>query len=60
MEEALAEGTKDARLFFHAGVIAEMTGQKHEALQWLRKAYAIRQMLNPSESEQVTRHLAGI
>jgi tetratricopeptide (TPR) repeat protein len=59
MEKALAEGTKDARLFFHAGVIAEMAGQKHEALQWLRKAYAIRQMLMPSERDQLTRHLAG-
>jgi len=60
MKQALAEGTEDARLFFHAGVIAAELGQNGEAQQWLKKAAGIRQMLLPSEQEQLSRHLAAL
>ena len=59
MQRALTEGTKDARLFFHAGVIAAMVGREKESRRWLREASAIQQMLLPSEREQLTRHLSA-
>ena len=38
MEKALAEGTIDARLFTHAGVLAAKLGRTTEAESWLTKA----------------------
>lgn len=58
MRRALAVGTKDARLFYHAGVIAAGQGRPQEARRWFRSAGAIRQMLLPGEREQLGRHLA--
>lgn len=60
MQRALAEGTQDARLFFHAGTIALKGGEKPEARRWLAKANQIRQMLLPSEREQLSRQLAAL
>jgi tetratricopeptide (TPR) repeat protein len=60
MERALAEGTKDARLFYHAGVIAAAAGEKQKARQWLGKASEIRQMLLPSERQDLSQHLAAL
>jgi tetratricopeptide (TPR) repeat protein len=60
MQRALAEGTKDARLFYHAGSIAAMNGQKHEARLMLNRAAAIKQMLLPSEREELSRALAKL
>ena len=53
MGRALAEGTEDARLFYHAGVIAGMVGEKEEGCQWLGQASLIKQMLLPSERKEV-------
>ena len=50
---ALAEGTEDARLFFHAGAIAAAAGRRGEAADWTQRSYAIRQMLYPSERRQL-------
>ncbi|MFN2432607.1 MAG: tetratricopeptide repeat protein [Gemmatimonadota bacterium] len=58
MERALAHGTQDARLFYHAGVIADMAERPQEARGWFEKADAIAQMLLPSERERVTERLA--
>ena len=60
MQRALAEGTKDARLLYHAGSIAAMNGQKQEARLMLNKAAAIKQMLLPSEREELSRTLAKL
>jgi tetratricopeptide (TPR) repeat protein len=60
MERALAEGTKDARLFYHAGVIAASAGEKQKAREWLGKASEIRQMLLPSERQKLSQHLAAL
>ena len=49
MQRALAEGTQDARLFFHAGVIALQAGHSADAERWLRKASEISHLLLPSE-----------
>ena len=49
-QQALAEGTRDARLFLHAGVIAAQRGRADEARVLLSQAQALRQMLLPSEN----------
>jgi tetratricopeptide (TPR) repeat protein len=49
MQRALAEGTEDARLFFHAGVIASQAGYAADAERWLHKASELSQLLLPSE-----------
>ncbi|MEO6182895.1 MAG: tetratricopeptide repeat protein [Verrucomicrobiota bacterium] len=50
---ALSEGTEDARLFFHAAVIAQAVGNAKNALTYSQKAAAIQQMLFPSEQKQL-------
>jgi tetratricopeptide (TPR) repeat protein len=49
IERALAEGTRDARLFLHASVIAAAGGRRSEAARWSREARALRFTLLPSE-----------
>jgi len=53
MSRALAHGTQDARLFFHATVIAAKTGKFDEASEWLAKARALTPLLLPSEVAQL-------
>ena len=60
MQLALAEGTIDARLFYHAGSIAAMNGLKQEARLMLNRAATIKQMLLPSEREELSRALAKL
>lgn len=47
--QALSEGTVDARLYLHAGVIAALNNDHKQARRWLERASAIQQMLFPSE-----------
>ena len=51
MEQALAEGTKDPRLFFHASVIASKAGQSEKAMKWFIATAAMNDLLLPSERE---------
>ena len=60
MRLALAEGTVDARLFYHAGKIAAAAGDRAEAAQWFLRATAIEQMLLPSERADLTREMATV
>jgi tetratricopeptide (TPR) repeat protein len=53
MSLGLAEGTKDARLCFHAAIIAHKLGQDEQARQWAQKANGFQQTLLPSEREQL-------
>jgi tetratricopeptide (TPR) repeat protein len=53
MERALAEGTRDARLFLHAASIAAANGRRADARGWLRKAEALKFTLLPSELDQL-------
>jgi tetratricopeptide (TPR) repeat protein len=53
MQCALAEGTHDARLFFHAGIIASQAGQSADAECWLRKANELSHLLLPSERNEL-------
>jgi tetratricopeptide (TPR) repeat protein len=57
MVRALAEGTADARLFLHAGVIDAAAGRHREARQWLKRAERLRATLLPSEASVLARHL---
>ncbi len=49
IREALAVGTRDARIFLHAASIAEAAGADDEARQYLESADGVRRMLLPSE-----------
>jgi len=60
MRHALAEGTQDARLFFHAGMISARCQQVDAARTWLVKAAALQAMLWPSERAQLTDQLAAL
>jgi tetratricopeptide (TPR) repeat protein len=60
MRRALGDGTRDARLFYHAGVIARASGRTDEARQWLRQASRMAQTLLPSEREQLAQHLSAL
>jgi tetratricopeptide (TPR) repeat protein len=60
MEKALAEGTMDARLFTHAGVLAARLGRTAEAESWLTKANDLQRTLLPSERKQLAETLAAL
>jgi len=49
MDLALSEGTRDARLFFHAAVIAGKAGRAENAHTWLSQAAPLLPLLLPSE-----------
>jgi tetratricopeptide (TPR) repeat protein len=58
MQRALAEGTEDGRLFFHAGMIASQASQAAEAERWLRKARSLSHLLLPSERNELQKAVA--
>ncbi len=60
MQSALAEGTKDARLFHHAGMIAARLGRTDEARKYCEQAHALQALLLPSERAQLTANLASL
>ena len=53
MQRALAEGTQDARLFFHAAIIASEAGHAADAERWLCKASELSHLLLPSERREL-------
>jgi Flp pilus assembly protein TadD len=59
MQRALAEGTQEARLLFHAGVIASQAGHSADADRWLRKASDLSHLLLPSERNELQNAVAG-
>jgi tetratricopeptide (TPR) repeat protein len=52
MRAALAEGTQDARLWYHAGVIASELGRVDEARRYLSDALALGPALDPAARER--------
>ena len=60
MRRALAEGTQDARLFYHAGAIAAAAGDPAGALEFLNKAHALEQLLLPSERQALGQTTAAL
>jgi len=59
MQRALAEGTQDARLLFHAGLIASQAGHSADAERWLRKASELSHLLLPSERNELQNAAGG-
>src|SRR5262245_2514902 len=55
MQCALAEGTEDARLLFHAAIIASKAGGSADAERWLHKATELSHLLLPSERNELYR-----
>jgi tetratricopeptide (TPR) repeat protein len=53
MQRAMAVGTQDARLFYHAGIIAASVEQQPQAAHYLAAASTIQQMLLPSERQHL-------
>jgi tetratricopeptide (TPR) repeat protein len=53
MDLALAEGTRDARLYFHAAIIAGKAGRTETAAAWFSKAAPLMPLLLPSERERL-------
>jgi tetratricopeptide (TPR) repeat protein len=53
-QRAVAEGTQDARLLLHAGVIAAAAGQAEKAAAYLAQATTWQEMLLPSEKKILT------
>lgn len=53
MARALATGTEDARLFFHAAVIAARQGRRADADRWAARAITLGATLLPSERAQL-------
>jgi len=51
MKEALRLGTRDARLLYHAGMIARASGDKSAAGDFLRRALALNPRFDPLQSE---------
>jgi tetratricopeptide (TPR) repeat protein len=59
-QQALAEGTADARLRWHAGVIAVRLGRTREAADWLNKAALLQHLLLPSERQHLESTRRGL
>ncbi|HRI14161.1 MAG TPA: tetratricopeptide repeat protein [Verrucomicrobiota bacterium] len=53
MQRALAEGTLEPRLFFHAAIIARKAGHAKEAEIWFERASESMHLLLPSELDQL-------
>lgn len=59
LRAALAEGTRDARLWFHAGIIHAQAGQADESRRWLQQAEQARAQLLPGERALLREALAS-
>src|SRR2546422_2002484 len=67
MSEALKLGTKDAKLFFHAGMIYQSLGEREKAKEYLRRAVATNPYFHilyadaaAQTLEKLERSLAGV
>ncbi len=60
MQSALAAGTKDARLWYHAGLIALANGRADEAASDLQRALALGPALDPMSRTRAANALATI
>ncbi len=60
MDEALKLGTKDASLFYHAGMIQAGLGDKDKARDWLKKALDLNPHFSLLQAEKARKTLAGL
>ena len=51
IKDALRLGTKDAKLFYHAGMIARATGDKTASKMYLQKALALSPQFDPLQAQ---------
>lgn len=58
IERALAAGTRDARLWYHAGVIAAAANERAEAREWFERARTANLTLLPSVRCDLERRLS--
>ena len=59
MKEALRLGTRDARLFYHAGMIARAAGDAASARDYLRRALALNPQFDPLQAFIARKALDG-
>lgn len=59
IKEALRLGTKDARLFYHAGMIERAAGNPHGAGDYLRRALALNPQFDGLQVQLARKALAG-
>jgi Flp pilus assembly protein TadD len=60
MRRAVAAGTRDARLWYHAGVIASELGRVEEARRYLGDALALGPALDPAARLRAQAILAAL
>ncbi len=58
MKEALRLGTQDARMFYHAGMIARAAGDRTTATDFLRRAIKLNPHFDPRQSVNATMALS--
>jgi len=59
IKEALRLGTRDARLFYHAGLIAKAAGDRGAAHEYLQQAMTLNPKFDPLQAEIAGRELEG-
>src|SRR4029077_11898620 len=59
-KKSLSEGTPDARLYYHAGCIAMANGDYAYAQRSFNSAAGIKQMLMPSERNDLTKQISAL
>ena len=57
MNSALRLGTKDASIFYHAGLIYDRMGERSKAIEFLNRVEALNPQFNPLFSEQARQTL---
>jgi tetratricopeptide (TPR) repeat protein len=60
IKEALRLGTKDAKLFYHAGMIEKKSGNQREAKMWLEKALKLNPAFDLLQAENAKKELEEI
>jgi len=59
MQEALRLGTRDARLFYHAGMVARAAGDEVAARDYLQRAIALNPQFDPLQARKAKAALGG-
>ncbi|HEX3100225.1 MAG TPA: hypothetical protein VHQ01_00460, partial [Pyrinomonadaceae bacterium] len=60
IKDALKLGTKDAKIFYHAGMIAAAAGNKAEAARMLKAALALNPGFDPLQAENARTTLEAL
>ena len=60
MDRALALGTRDARLYFHAGMIHQRLGDAARAREYLARALSTNPYFHPLQADAARRALAQL